>query len=85
MELKNGKLVFKQKSLSFEKMSETMQGTCPSHEPSPSTIRTCRATEIVKFREMLEERLAAKESPLDRKSTRLNSSHSGESRMPSSA
>ena len=27
VELKNGKLVFKQKSLSFEKMSETMQGT----------------------------------------------------------
>ena len=26
MELKNGKLVFKQKALSFEKMSETMQG-----------------------------------------------------------
>ncbi|KAI1787917.1 hypothetical protein LXA43DRAFT_1027472 [Ganoderma leucocontextum] len=45
VELKNGKLVFKQKSLSFEKMSETMQ-------------------EIVKFREMLEHRLAAKESPL---------------------
>ena len=56
--------MFKQKSLSFEKMSETMQGTCPSHEPSSSTIRTYRATEIVKFREMLEERLAAKESPL---------------------
>ncbi|TBU32249.1 hypothetical protein BD311DRAFT_714705 [Dichomitus squalens] len=45
VELKNGKLVFKQKSLSFEKMSETMQ-------------------EIVNFREMLEERLAAKQSPL---------------------
>ena len=29
--------------------------------------------------------LAANMKPLDRKSTRLNSSHSGESRMPSSA
>lgn len=28
VELKNGKLVFKQKTLAFEKMSETMQGTC---------------------------------------------------------
>ncbi|PIL23817.1 hypothetical protein GSI_13568 [Ganoderma sinense ZZ0214-1] len=45
VELKNGRLIFKQKWLSFEKMSETMQ-------------------EIVKFREMLEERLAAKDSPL---------------------
>ncbi|KAI0721577.1 hypothetical protein C8T65DRAFT_799984 [Cerioporus squamosus] len=46
VEYKNGKLVFKQKSLSFEKMSETMQ-------------------EIVKFREMLEERLASKQPPLN--------------------
>ncbi|RPD65935.1 hypothetical protein L227DRAFT_606090 [Lentinus tigrinus ALCF2SS1-6] len=45
VELRNGKLVFKQKSLSFEKMSETMQ-------------------EIVKFREMLEERLASQQPPL---------------------
>lgn len=28
VELKNGKLVFKQKTLAFEKMSETMQGVC---------------------------------------------------------
>ncbi|KAH9952186.1 hypothetical protein B0H21DRAFT_17436 [Amylocystis lapponica] len=45
VELKNGKLVFKQKALSFEKMSETMQ-------------------EIVKFREMIEERMERKASPL---------------------
>ncbi|KAI9064229.1 hypothetical protein FKP32DRAFT_1591658 [Trametes sanguinea] len=45
VELRNGKLVLKQKILSFEKMSETMQ-------------------EIVKFREMLEQRLEAKEPPL---------------------
>ena len=32
-----------------------------------------------------QELLAALAGPLDRKSTRLNSSHSGESRMPSSA
>ncbi|KAL1947649.1 hypothetical protein VTO73DRAFT_13373 [Trametes versicolor] len=47
VELKNGKLVFKQKTLAFEKMSETMQ-------------------EIVKFREMLEQRLEAKEPPLSK-------------------
>ncbi|OSD02875.1 hypothetical protein PYCCODRAFT_1435163 [Trametes coccinea BRFM310] len=45
VELRNGKLVLKQKILSFEKMSETMQ-------------------EIVKFREMLEQRLEGKEPPL---------------------
>ncbi|KAI0670574.1 hypothetical protein C8Q78DRAFT_1145923 [Trametes maxima] len=45
VELRNGKLALKQKILSFEKMSETMQ-------------------EIVKFREMLEQRLEAKEPPL---------------------
>ncbi|KAL6309063.1 hypothetical protein BKA93DRAFT_821888 [Sparassis latifolia] len=45
VELKNGKLVFKQKSLIFEKMSETMQ-------------------EIVKFREMIEERMERKDPPL---------------------
>ncbi|KAI0781133.1 hypothetical protein BD413DRAFT_21920 [Trametes elegans] len=46
VELRNGKLVLKQKILSFEKMSETMQ-------------------EIVKFREMLEQRLEAKQPPLE--------------------
>ncbi|KAI0637175.1 hypothetical protein C8Q77DRAFT_1190004 [Trametes polyzona] len=46
VELRNGRLVLKQKILAFEKMSETMQ-------------------EIVKFREMLEQRLEAKEPPLD--------------------
>ncbi|KAI0831100.1 hypothetical protein BC628DRAFT_1352269 [Trametes gibbosa] len=45
VELKNGKIVLRQKILSFEKMSETMQ-------------------DIVKFRDMLEQRLQAKEPPL---------------------
>ncbi|KAI8998819.1 hypothetical protein BD414DRAFT_433013 [Trametes punicea] len=45
VELRNGKLVLKQKILSFEKMSETMQ-------------------DIVKFREMLEQRVEAKQPPL---------------------
>ncbi|KAH9901194.1 hypothetical protein C8Q73DRAFT_752237 [Cubamyces lactineus] len=45
VELKNGKLLLRQKILSFEKLSETMQ-------------------EIVKFREMLEQRLEAKDPPL---------------------
>ncbi|KAJ6455746.1 hypothetical protein C8R45DRAFT_1222363 [Mycena sanguinolenta] len=44
-ELKNGKVIFKQKPISFEKHSETLQ-------------------EIVKFREMLEERSARKADPL---------------------
>ncbi|OCH95613.1 hypothetical protein OBBRIDRAFT_883869 [Obba rivulosa] len=45
VELRNGKLVLKQKILSFEKMSETMQ-------------------EIVKFRNMLEERIQRQDPPL---------------------
>ncbi|KAI0340582.1 hypothetical protein BDW22DRAFT_1359974 [Trametopsis cervina] len=45
VELKNGKPVFKQKSLAFHKMSETLQ-------------------ETVKFREMLEQRIEAKDTPL---------------------
>ncbi|KAF7363296.1 hypothetical protein MSAN_00984800 [Mycena sanguinolenta] len=44
-ELKSGKVIFKQKPISFEKHSETLQ-------------------EIVKFREMLEERHARKADPL---------------------
>ncbi|KAI0080560.1 hypothetical protein K474DRAFT_1657705 [Panus rudis PR-1116 ss-1] len=46
VELKNGRLMLKQKPLSFEKMSETMQ-------------------EIVKFREMLEQRMENNDPPLD--------------------
>ncbi|KDQ59438.1 hypothetical protein JAAARDRAFT_68081 [Jaapia argillacea MUCL 33604] len=46
IELKNGKVIFKQKSISLEKLSETMQ-------------------EIVKFREMLEERRLSQAGPLD--------------------
>ncbi|KAI0928366.1 hypothetical protein AcW1_005632 [Taiwanofungus camphoratus] len=45
VEFRNGKLVFKQKSLSFEKMSETMQ-------------------EIVKFREMIEQKMECNAAPL---------------------
>ncbi|KII89048.1 hypothetical protein PLICRDRAFT_53535 [Plicaturopsis crispa FD-325 SS-3] len=45
VELKNGKVVFKQKSVSFEKQSETLQ-------------------EIVKFREMIEERVQRQDPPL---------------------
>ncbi|KAF7338435.1 hypothetical protein MVEN_02069300 [Mycena venus] len=44
-DFKNGKVIFKQKPISFEKHSETLQ-------------------EIVKFREMLEERSARKADPL---------------------
>ncbi|THG98582.1 hypothetical protein EW026_g3635 [Hermanssonia centrifuga] len=45
VEIKNGKLVFKQKPMSFEKMSETMQ-------------------DIVRFREMLEQKVETKAHPL---------------------
>ncbi|KAG1891349.1 hypothetical protein F4604DRAFT_409243 [Suillus subluteus] len=44
-ELKNGKVIFKQKPISFEKSSEAMQ-------------------EIVKFREMIEQRIERQEPPL---------------------
>ncbi|KAG1756444.1 uncharacterized protein EDB91DRAFT_1212997 [Suillus paluster] len=44
-ELKNGKVIFKQKPISFEKSSEAMQ-------------------EIVKFREMIEERIERQDPPL---------------------
>ncbi|KIJ69338.1 hypothetical protein HYDPIDRAFT_105932 [Hydnomerulius pinastri MD-312] len=44
-ELKNGKVIFKQKPISFEKASETMQ-------------------EIVKFREMLDQRVESQDQPL---------------------
>ncbi|KAG2061654.1 hypothetical protein BDR06DRAFT_925552 [Suillus hirtellus] len=44
-ELKNGKVIFKQKPISFEKSSEAMQ-------------------EIVKFREMIEQRIESQDPPL---------------------
>ena len=45
-----------------------------------------RAAELTSARAALERQLAdVTEANRDRKSTRLNSSHSGESRMPSSA
>ncbi|KZT28551.1 hypothetical protein NEOLEDRAFT_1175854 [Neolentinus lepideus HHB14362 ss-1] len=45
-ELRNGKVLFKQKCVAFEKLSETMQ-------------------EIVKFREMIQQRLQDREPPLN--------------------
>lgn len=66
VELKNGKLVFKQKTLAFEKMSETMQGTCAFAHASQWRVRAFDHAEIVKFREMLEQRLEAKEPPLSK-------------------
>lgn len=66
VELKNGKLVFKQKTLAFEKMSETMQGMCYIPDTIQWRVRTFGYAEIVKFREMLEQRLEAKEHPLSK-------------------
>ena len=43
------------------------------------------AADIVASAKDINEARASKEAETDRKSTRLNSSHSGESRMPSSA
>ena len=50
-------------------------------QPSPEAL----AQEIARCREMTDQPFAVNLTLLDRKSTRLNSSHSGESRMPSSA
>lgn len=66
VELKNGKLVFKQKTLAFEKMSETMQGMCYIPDTIQWRVRAFGYAEIVKFREMLEQRLEAKEPPLSK-------------------
>ncbi|KAK1232998.1 hypothetical protein PQX77_003912 [Marasmius sp. AFHP31] len=57
-ELKNGKIVFKQKPHSFEKHSETLQGKDPSYNTGVlSAMLTRFCLELVKFRAMLSERL----------------------------
>jgi chromatin assembly factor 1 subunit A len=66
IELKNGKVVCKQKCVSFEKQSETLQGASPISPASegPAHQYRPRAAEIVKFRELIEERLESSDSPL---------------------
>jgi chromatin assembly factor 1 subunit A len=69
VELKNGKVIFKQKLFSLEKFSETMQGLllCDvrlTREPHLLCLFLF-ALDIVRFREMLEQRLKQQESPLD--------------------
>ena len=62
VELKNGKVVFKQKPISFEKQSDTLQG-----EPlryGLLGLHSKFSTEIVKFREMLEDRINQQSPPL---------------------
>lgn len=62
VEIKNNKIVFKQKPMSLDKQSETLQGTSEDLPvyPAPNV-----AAEIVQFRSMLEERASKQEGPLD--------------------
>ena len=52
---------------------------------SPNTFEESFADDWLKKADKTANRASFKELQIDRKSTRLNSSHSGESRMPSSA
>ena len=63
VELKNGKVIFKQKPMSFEKLSETMQGPSPPPMILTSMMRIS-IPEIVNFRGMLEQRLERHDTPL---------------------
>lgn len=62
--MKNGKPVFKQKALVFEKMSETLQGRSMTGHPRGALLNALLLLEIVKFREMLEQRIDSKAAPL---------------------
>ena len=62
VELKNGKVVFKQKPISFEKQSDTLQGE--SLRYGLLGLYPKFSTEIVKFREMLEDRINQQLPPL---------------------
>lgn len=62
--MKNKKLIFKQKPMSFEKLSETMQGTTARDTFGESFAETTVRAEIVKFREMLEQRIESKSPAL---------------------
>ena len=64
VELKNGKVVFRQKPISFEKQSDTLQGVFCVQDSSESWLCRTFSTEIVKFREMLEDRIIQKLPPL---------------------
>lgn len=55
-ELKNGKVIFRQKPVSFEKMSDTMQGGYPIALIFILYI-SC-SSEIVNFRDMVEDRVS---------------------------
>ena len=59
--------------------------TKPTDYGEEETTAAAQIEKLKKFREVLLERIAAGEAAKDRKSTRLNSSHVSESRMPSSA
>lgn len=64
VELKNGKVYFRQKPLSFEKQSETLQGVCFAYLTFWQAYSSISIPEIVRFRAMLEERISNRESPL---------------------
>ncbi len=62
VELKNGKVFFKQKPISYEKQSETLQGW--DNESSFIGSVMTSFTEIVSFRAMLEDRISGQQPPL---------------------
>lgn len=63
IELKNGKVVCRQKPVSFEKQSETLQGASPVFSRVEASGNS-QCAEIVKFRELIEQRLENSEPPL---------------------
>jgi chromatin assembly factor 1 subunit A len=68
VEFKNGKLLFKQKPTSFDKLSETMQGSLIAFRlllRSLGSSSLAGLAEIVKFRAMLEDRIAKNDIPMD--------------------
>jgi chromatin assembly factor 1 subunit A len=64
IEVKNGKLALRQRPLSLEKVSETMQGASNHYISKRGVTRTSRP-ETVLFRQMLEQRLEQEQPPLE--------------------
>lgn len=67
VELKNERVYFKQKCISYEKQSETLQGTpflLLAPWALPRRLGWLCVSEIVNFRQMLEERIESQASPL---------------------
>ena len=65
-----------------DESSLSLQTSNEIPKPGPTEVLLRVKAVSLNFRDLI---IARNMYPLDRKSTRLNSSHSGESRMPSSA